>query len=63
MQGMLAHSRRYGPRAEDKDLHWHDAMAREAFDLAEAVRREDGRRYKQDIVSKPLVADPKYGYR
>jgi hypothetical protein len=39
LNGMLAHSTRYKPRAEDSALHWHDACAAEAYDLADAMIR------------------------
>lgn len=38
-QGMLAHSTRYKPREEDAHMHWHDALAAEAFDIADALAR------------------------
>lgn len=38
-QGMLAHPKRYKPRAEDAHMDWHDAIATEAFDLADAIAR------------------------
>ena len=41
MNGMLAHSTRYRPRDEDAHLHWHDALAREAYDLADAMLRAE----------------------
>jgi hypothetical protein len=37
---MLAHSTRYKPRDEDKDAHWHTAIAREANDLVDAMLAE-----------------------
>lgn len=40
MQGMLAHATRYKPRAQDQGLHWHKAIAKEAFDIAEAMGKE-----------------------
>lgn len=36
LQGMLAHATRYRPRPEDAGLHWHDALSREAFQIADA---------------------------
>ena len=42
LTGMLAHSRNgtgYHPRDEDNHLHWHDAIAKEAFELADAMVR------------------------
>lgn len=35
--GMLAHSTRYKPREIDRALHWHDAIAKEAYELADAM--------------------------
>ena len=43
LEGMLAHARHghgYRPRLEDAHLHWHDAIAKEAFELADAMTRE-----------------------
>lgn len=40
MQGMLAHSTRYKQRPEDKDLHWHKALVKEAFEVADAMLKE-----------------------
>lgn len=37
LQGMLAHPTRYRPRGCDKHLHWHDAIAKEAHELADAM--------------------------
>ena len=37
LNGMLAHSTRYQPR--DKQQHWHDAIAAEAYQLADAMLR------------------------
>lgn len=34
---MIAHPRPYRPRDEDSDLHWHEAIALEAGDLADAM--------------------------
>jgi len=44
LQGMLAHSTRYKPRPVDAGRHWHDAIAREAYELADAMlaAREGG---------------------
>ena len=42
--GMLSHPTRYRPRDEDKFRHWHDAIAKEAFDIAEAMADEAIRR-------------------
>lgn len=39
LQGMLAHPRRYKPRDVDAHMHWHDAIATEAFDIADAMAR------------------------
>lgn len=38
MQGMLANSTRYKPRPGDPS-NWHDALAKEAFEIAEAMER------------------------
>lgn len=35
--GMLAHQRRYKPREVDCDLYWHQAIAKEAYELADAM--------------------------
>ena len=35
--GMLAHSTRYKPREIDSDLYWHQAIAKEAYELADAM--------------------------
>lgn len=40
MQGMLAHGTRYRPREQDKHLHWHDALAKEAREIADAMLAE-----------------------
>lgn len=37
MQGMLAHPTRYTPRDQDSHLHWHDALAKEASEIADAM--------------------------
>lgn len=42
--GMLAHPTRYQPRVSDAGMHWHDAIAREAFEVGEAMDRERDRR-------------------
>lgn len=52
MEGMLAHPRRYKPREQDKDLHWHDALATEAYDIAEALNREGTKRWKAKMAAK-----------
>ena len=39
MQGMLAHPTRYKPREQDAHMHWHDALATEAFEIADAMAR------------------------
>jgi hypothetical protein len=36
LQGMLAHNTRYRQRPEDSCLHWHAAISREAFQIADA---------------------------
>lgn len=42
MQGMLAHSTRYKPYKEDEHLHWHTALTKEAFHIAdELLKREN----------------------
>jgi hypothetical protein len=38
-QGMLAHSTRYQPR-EGAPENWHEALAEEAFEIAEAMMKE-----------------------
>lgn len=38
MTGMLAHSTRYKPRAGAPE-NWHDAIAEEAYEVAEAMMR------------------------
>lgn len=43
LQGMLAHPTRYKPR-EDASDNWHEAIAQEAFEIAEAMEREFQRR-------------------
>lgn len=40
MQGMLAHATRYRPRQQDKLLHWHAAMSKEAYEVADAMLAE-----------------------
>ena len=40
LNGMLAHARHghgYHPRLEDAHLHWHDAIAKEAYEIADAM--------------------------
>ena len=38
LQGMLAHSRNgHGYRPRNPDMHWHDAIAAEAYELAFAM--------------------------
>ena len=43
MQGMLAHQKRYRPRAEDQHLHWHQALANEAYDIAAAMEERSSK--------------------
>lgn len=50
MNGMLAHRKRYRPRPEDAGLKWHYAMAREAFDIAEAMQFESTLRKMKSIA-------------
>lgn len=38
MRGMLAHSTRYKPRPGAPES-WHDAMAQEAYEIADAMER------------------------
>ena len=38
LAGMLAHPKRYQPRAGDPS-NWHDAIAKEAYEIAEAMNR------------------------
>ena len=40
MQGMLAHATRYRPPGNYKG-HWHDFLAKEAFEIADAMVREN----------------------
>jgi hypothetical protein len=44
LQGMLAHPTRYKPRERDKHLTWHEAICREAFDIATEFVIESSRR-------------------
>jgi len=39
MQGMLSHNKRYKPREQDSGLLWHDALAKESVDIADAMIR------------------------
>lgn len=39
-QGMLAHPTRYKPRPQDQHLHWHQALAKEAYEIADAMLKE-----------------------
>ena len=34
---MLSHATRYKPRPQDAELHWHEAITKEAFELADAM--------------------------
>ena len=34
---MIAHPRRYKPRQEDSHMYWHEAIHKEAADLADAM--------------------------
>lgn len=43
LQGMLAHATRYKPRKEDQFLHWHDAIVKEAFEIADSFIEESKR--------------------
>lgn len=38
LSGMLAHMRRYTPRAGAPE-NWHDAIAQEAYEIADAMER------------------------
>jgi len=40
MEGMLAHNTRYRPREQDKHMHWHEALANEAHEIADAMLAE-----------------------
>lgn len=40
MQGMLAHGTCYHPREQDSHLHWHQALVKEAFEIADAMIAE-----------------------
>lgn len=42
MQGMLAHPQRYQPRPGDPE-NWHEAIAKEAFEIADAMMAERNR--------------------
>lgn len=46
LYGMLAHPVRYKPRHSECHLHWHDAIASEAYDIADAMISARG----QEIV-------------
>ncbi len=37
LYGMLAHPTRYKPRHSETHLHWHDAIASESYDIADAM--------------------------
>ena len=37
LYGMLAHPTRYKPRHIECHLHWHDAIASESYDIADAM--------------------------
>jgi len=37
MQGMLSRPTRYKPRPQDKHLHWHAAMSKEAYEISDAM--------------------------
>lgn len=37
INGMLSHSTRYRPYQKDRGLYWHDAIAYEAYELADAM--------------------------
>lgn len=39
LNGMLAHATRYKPRHIDIALPWHDAIAKEAYEIADAMLR------------------------
>ena len=39
LNGMLSHSTRYQPR-EGADMHWHDSIVKEAYELADAMLAE-----------------------
>lgn len=45
MQGILANSDLYKPRHEDRELHWHKALAKEALDIVDALEEELVERY------------------
>lgn len=40
LNGMLAHTTRYKPRHTDCELHWHQAIAKEAYEIADAMVAE-----------------------
>lgn len=37
LNGMLAHPTRYKPRPSDAGMHWHDAISKEAYEIADAM--------------------------
>ena len=40
LNGMLAHSTRYRPRECDNGLHWHEAISREAIEIANEMIKQ-----------------------
>ena len=40
-EGMLAHGTRYRPRAQDSHLHWHAALVKEAYEIADAFEAHE----------------------
>ena len=61
LQGMLAHATRYRPRPEDSGLHWHQAVSREAFQIADAflaARSEEGGESWSSPASQPAACAP-----
>jgi hypothetical protein len=60
MQGMLANPQGYTPKKEHEDLHWHDALVKEAFEIAEAFSREStfyGNFHKNSQESKEMYEE------
>jgi Fe-S cluster biosynthesis and repair protein YggX len=41
VQGMLAHSTRYKPRDSDKELYWHTAIVKEAYEITDELLKQE----------------------
>lgn len=54
LYGMLAHPTRYKPRHSECHLHWHAAIASEAYDIADAMM-EQLRNRKQMAMLELLI--------